>query len=188
MLPRDSNPSGKNLTFFSMHAMAVGGSGWLWQGEGCYEKSSTRKFVDRIFIDLLHKPNIRQPTMWSTPSSFSGPWYTFVQYIFSCISPTGLATCTLILISARQIHVQSLSYFIFCVSYVMREFGYEGSGQTGIFYVSNCWPNLRVHAPQNSGYLLLTSLKPYSLARPNWNLGAACDPLQLANKLERHTN
>jgi hypothetical protein len=46
-------------------------------------------------------------------------------------------------------------------------------------------PNLRVHAPQNSGYRLLTSLKPSSLARPNCKSGAACDPLQLANKLER---
>jgi hypothetical protein len=65
----------------------------------------------------------------------------------------------------------------------------EGMGQIGIFYVSNCWPNLRVHAPKNSGYHLLTSLKPSSLAfkaRPNCKSGAACDPLQLANKLERH--
>jgi hypothetical protein len=47
-----------------------------------------------------------------------------------------------------------------------------------------CWPNLRVHAPQNSSYHLLTSLKPLSLARPNCNAGAAWDQLQLANKLE----
>jgi hypothetical protein len=136
--------------------------------------------------------------VWSTPSSFHWtriyllckPVFMIrtriVQYIFSCISPTGLATCTYILISAWQIHMQPTSLSIFCVSYVTMEFGYKGLGWTGIFYVSNCWPNLRVHAPQNSGYRLLTSLKPSSLARPNCNSGAACDLLQLANKLEHH--
>jgi hypothetical protein len=98
-----------------------------------------------------------------------------LQYIFSCTSPTGLATCTYSF-DFRLANTRATNFVIhpFCV---VRDEGIRLQGYKSNRYICilNCWLNLRVHTPQNSGYRLLTSFKPLSFARCNCKPGAACD-------------
>jgi hypothetical protein len=72
--------------------------------------------------------------------------YIRKQYIFSCISPTGLATCTYCsdFCSANTCATNFVVH-LFCVIHDkgVRLQGYESNRY---ICISNCWPNLRVRS------------------------------------------
>jgi hypothetical protein len=73
--------------------------------------------------------------------SYNSPTGLATLYIFDCLNRSANARATIVIV----IHPSFKSY-------VMRGIRLWGFWVEQVYYVSNSWPNLRVHAPQYSGY------------------------------------